>query len=177
MGVTPPSAWPWLAHPVSGLVPATPRPLQTRFRCASALRLKLAAETNSPTHYAKGTPSPAIRPPKETNPGSDCSWASGFRLSFTPLTGVLFTVPSRYSSTIGHRGVLRLGGWSPHLQTRFHVPRPTHGPQRTGTRTGLSPSLARRSRRFRLIRHSHWPDPLSLATTRGVAVAFLSSGY
>ncbi len=30
--------------------------------------------------------------------------------------------------TIGHRGVLRLGGWSPHHRTGFHVPRPTHGP-------------------------------------------------
>ena len=33
------------------------RPLQTCFRCAYAYRLKLAAETNSLTHYTKGTPS------------------------------------------------------------------------------------------------------------------------
>ncbi len=50
-----------------------------------------------------------------------------FQVSFTPLIGVLFTFPSRYLFTIGHRGVLRLGGWSPHVQTRFHVPRPTQG--------------------------------------------------
>ena len=25
----------------------------------------------------------------------------------------------------GHGGVFSLGGWSPHIQTRFHVPRPT----------------------------------------------------
>ncbi len=31
--------------------------------------------------------------------------------------------------TIGQEGVLRLGGWSPHLQTGFHVSRPTHGSQ------------------------------------------------
>ena len=30
--------------------------------------------------------------------------------------------------TIGHRGVLRLGGWSPQIQTGFPVPRPTQGP-------------------------------------------------
>ena len=48
--------------------------------------------------------------------------ASGFRLSFTPRTGVLFTCPSRYSSTIGHTGVFRLGGWSPQLHARFLVP-------------------------------------------------------
>ena len=48
-----------------------------------------------------------------------------FQVSFTPLIGVLFTFPSRYLFTIGRMGVLRLGGWSPHVQTGFHVPRPT----------------------------------------------------
>jgi len=43
---------------------------------------------------------------------------------------VLFTFPSRYSCAIGHRGVLRLGGWSPHLRTGFHGPRPTQGSHR-----------------------------------------------
>jgi hypothetical protein len=50
-----------------------------------------------------------------------------FQVSFTPLVGVLFTFPSRYWSTIGHQGVFRLGGWSPHLQTGFHVSRLTQG--------------------------------------------------
>ena len=50
-----------------------------------------------------------------------------FQVSFTPLIGVLFTFPSRYSFAIGHQGVLRLGEWSPHLQTGFHVSRPTQG--------------------------------------------------
>src|SRR5436853_6643624 len=45
--------------------------------------------------------------------------ACGFRICFTPRTGVLFTCPSRYSSTIGHTGVFRLGGWSPQLHARF----------------------------------------------------------
>jgi hypothetical protein len=40
---------------------------------------------------------------------------------------VLFTFPSRYLCTIGRQGVFRLGGWSPHVQTGFHVPRPTQG--------------------------------------------------
>src|SRR3546814_5546772 len=44
---------------------------------------------------------------------------------FTPLIGVLFTFPSRYWFTIGHVRVFRLGGWSPHVQTGFHVSRPT----------------------------------------------------
>ena len=41
---------------------------------------------------------------------------------------MLFTFPSRYWCTIGRQGVFRLGGWSPHLRTGFHGPRPTHGP-------------------------------------------------
>ena len=53
-----------------------------------------------------------------------------FQVCFTPLIGVLFTFPSRYSSTIGRQGVLRLGGWSPHVQTGFLVSRPTRGPAR-----------------------------------------------
>ena len=48
-----------------------------------------------------------------------------FQVCFTPLFAVLFTFPSRYLFTIGHSGVLRLGGWSPHVQARFHVSRPT----------------------------------------------------
>ena len=45
------------------------------------------------------------------------------------------------------------------------------------TRTGLSPTEARLSRRFRLSRIRHWPGPRSLATTSGVSVDVLSSGY
>ena len=50
-----------------------------------------------------------------------------FQVYFTPLIGVLFTFPSRYLFTIGQLGVLSLGGWSPHVQTEFHVFRPTQG--------------------------------------------------
>ena len=53
-------------------------------------------------------------------------YAYGFRFYFTPLAGVLFAFPSRYWFTIGQSGVFSLGGWSPHVQTRFHVPRLTH---------------------------------------------------
>ena len=45
--------------------------------------------------------------------------ACGFRLSFTPRTGVLFTFPSRYSFTIGHTRVFSLGGWSPQFHARL----------------------------------------------------------
>ena len=65
-----------------------------------------------------------------------------FQVCFTPLIGVLFTFPSRYLFTIGHRVVLRLGGWSPHVQAGFHVSRPTRGLQKEFTHTGLSPTMA-----------------------------------
>src|SRR6204780_2741998 len=42
-----------------------------------------------------------------------------------PLTGVLFTFPSRYWFTIGHQGVFRLRGWSPQIHTEFHGLRAT----------------------------------------------------
>ena len=53
--------------------------------------------------------------------------AHGFRFSFTPLSGVLFTFPSRYSSTIGLPGVLSLGGWCRRIRTGLLRPRPTQG--------------------------------------------------
>jgi hypothetical protein len=120
VGVTPLSACPWLDHSASGLILRTERPVQTRFRCAYTYRLKLARKINSLTHYTKGTRSPAQgRLPLLVG--------IRFQVSFTPLVGVLFTFPSRYWCTIGHRGVLRLGGWSPHVQTGFLVSRLTRG--------------------------------------------------
>lgn len=80
--------------------------------------LNLARYRNSQAHSTKGTPS-------EGFPSSDLLWAYGFRFSFTPLTGVLFTFPSRYLCTIGHQNVFSLGGWSPQLPTGFHVSRGT----------------------------------------------------
>jgi hypothetical protein len=49
----------------------------------------------------------------------------GFRFSFTPLAGVLFAFPSRYSFTIGRQGIFSLGGWSPLLPTGLLGPRGT----------------------------------------------------
>jgi len=45
------------------------------------------------------------------------------------------------------------------------------------THTGLSPTLVCLSRQFWFFTKGHWPDPLSLATTRGVSFDVLSSGY
>ena len=51
-----------------------------------------------------------------------------FQSLFTPFLRVLFTFPLQYWFAIGHTRVLRLGGWSPHVQTGFHVSRLTRGP-------------------------------------------------
>ena len=61
-------------------------------------------------------------PPKA---GSDRLQADGFRVYFTPLFKVLFTFPSRYWFAIGLLGVFSLAGWSPRIQTGFHVSRLT----------------------------------------------------
>jgi hypothetical protein len=45
------------------------------------------------------------------------------------------------------------------------------------TCTGLSPTKARFSNLFQLLHRRHWPNPRSLATTSGVSVDVLSSGY
>src|SRR5678815_4822061 len=48
---------------------------------------------------------------------------------FTPLTGVLFTFPSRYWFTIGHFGVFSLTGWSRQIHAEFLVFRITRVPE------------------------------------------------
>ena len=115
MGVTPPSAWPWLDHSVSGLLPATERPVQTRFRCAYAYRLKLAANRNSLTHYTKGTPSP---------PSSELRLLVGirFQVSFTPLSGCFSPFPHGTCSLSVTREYLGLEGGPPMFRQDFTCP-------------------------------------------------------
>ncbi len=75
-----------------------------------------------------------------------------FQIYFTPLTGVLFTFPSRYLFTIGHQLVFSLGGWSPQIQTGFHVSGPTQVLIKLLplSSTGLSPCVALLSSKVRL---------------------------
>ena len=58
VSITSPSPWPWIDRPVSGLLPATERPIQTRFPYASPKRLSSPLRSKSLTHYTKGTQSP-----------------------------------------------------------------------------------------------------------------------
>ena len=104
-------------------------------------------------------------------------YAYGFRIYFTPLTGVLFAFPSRYWFTIGQSGVFSLGGWSPHVQTGFHVSRPTRFHVIGISATGLSPTMAALSRAFAYPSPRLRASPRSLAATEGISVDFFSSGY
>src|SRR6476620_8343803 len=68
---------------------------------------------NSSAHSSKGTPSGYRSAEAEPATPSDCLWARGFRYCFTPLIGVLFTFPSRYSFAIGRQEYLALDGGPP----------------------------------------------------------------
>jgi hypothetical protein len=48
-----------------------------------------------------------------------------FQVLLTPLTGGLFTFPSRYSYAIDQRVVFSLTQWSAQIHTGFHVSRAT----------------------------------------------------
>ena len=142
MGVTPPSPWSWLDRQVSGLIRATKRPIQTRFRFASTLRLKLAAQTNSLTHYTKGTLSPTWARIVCKHSVSDTISlpSSGFFSPFPHGTCAL-SVTEEYLGLEGGPPMFRQDFTCPALlETNLHV-----------TPTGLSPSVAVLSRTLGLI--------------------------
>src|ERR671925_1135380 len=125
--ITSASAWPWVAHAVSGLVHATtdllgPRPIQTRFRFGSGRQSLTSPHTaNSPDHSSIGTPSRyCLR--SNTLRLLVGTW---FQFLFHSPPGVLFTFPSRYLFTIGHQVVFSLARWSGQILTEFHVLRDT----------------------------------------------------
>jgi hypothetical protein len=133
---------------------------------------------HSPAHSSRGTPSgrspcpfqPAQRPAprqgippegsghRRTGPGkgqqpSDSVWADDFRFCFTPLAGVLFTVPSRYWCTIG-----RLSGYVALERGRPSFPQGsscpvvlTHPPHRPGWWFGYG-ALTPSGRPFQAVR-------------------------
>jgi hypothetical protein len=143
VSVTPPSSWPWIDHLVSGLRPATESPYSDSLSLRLPYSVKLATERKSLTHYTKGTQSPLSRLPLFV--------CMRFQDLFHSPPGVLFAFPSRYLFTIGRLRVFSLGGWSPHLQTGFHVSRPTCRKLSSFlmfSRTGLSPTMAALSRAF-----------------------------
>ncbi len=105
---------------------------------------------------------------------------------------MLFTCPSRYSSTIGHTGVFSLGGWSPQLHARLlgsgvtqelhwasALPLPgCHRLRRSvpGDFRSLTGSV-RGSYNPGPTRRPVWPVPVSLAATQGISFDFSSCRY
>lgn len=140
------SPWPWVAHPVSGLPRATPRPVRTRCRCGSGCRcLSLAARDLSPVRSTKSTPSHHQDAP------TDRGRAVSGTLSL-PSAGVLFTIPSRYSALSVVHGIQPWDVVTPASDGIARAPpysrsRPRAAPLPP---TGLSPALAARSSGVRL---------------------------
>ncbi len=111
------------------------RPIKTRFRYGSPTRVNLATYHNSQAHSSKGTRSLHVSPKAEHAPTACRRTVSG--TISRPLTGALFTFPSRYLCTIGHQGVFRLRRWSSQIHTGFLGPRATWDTARKSLRFHL----------------------------------------
>ncbi len=143
------------------------RPIKTRFRCAYTYRLKLASKTKSLTHYTKGTPSHLKDAP------TVCRRSVSGSVSL-PLSGCFSPFPHGTGSLSVSKEYLAFGGGPPIFRQDFTCPALLDTSLRASC-TGLSPiSLA-------FPDHStHSPGsagPRSLATTNGVSLDVLSSGY
>ncbi len=160
---------------VSCLIPATARPIKTRFRYGSGCNcLNLATKSNSPAHSPKGTPShiaslhPCGCPPIDltlTPEGGASVFRQRDTIVLRPLVGIWFQVlfhsPRRGSFHLSLTVLVRyrspevfsLGRWSSLLPTRFLVSRGTQGHRQESNQlsfTGLSPSTVPLSCRIQL---------------------------
>jgi hypothetical protein len=174
-------------------VPRVCRLVQTRLPCGCPTLgwVNRATRMHSPDHSTKGTPS-ALTPTLGEWPLTAGEYVVSGSLS-SPLRGAFhlsLTVLVHYRSL----KLFSLGGWSPQLPTRFHVPRGTqdanqvHAPTRYGTLTRCGGAFQRlRVGRCACVCWSYnpsrteirlvWALPGSLATTTGISVDFFSSGY
>ena len=145
-------------RPAPALSPSIPRPHVTavRRRPAQAAR-RLPAHCCAASGSISSGSSLATRcargkaPRRPIKLGLRLFVCMRFQDLFHSPPGVLFAFPSRYWFTIGRLRVFSLGGWSPHLQTGFHVSRPTSlapGSTCVPSGTGLSPTAAGLSRPF-----------------------------
>jgi hypothetical protein len=141
------------------------RPIQTRFRYGYPTRVNLATYRNSQAHSSKGTRS-LHASHQDWHAPTACRHTVSGTIS-RPLTGVLFTFPSRYLFTIGHQGVFRLRRWSSQIHTEFLGLRATWDPAQESYRfraTGVSPSTPALSRTF------GYPYDFSLSTRTAVLI-------
>ena len=144
------SPCPWVAHPVSGLIPATIRPIQTRFRYGFGCNsLNLATEINSQAHSPRGTLSGIagnICISTALNPLLALQLFVGFRfqvLFHSPNRGTFhlsLTVLVHYRSP----NVFSLGKWTSQIPAGLACPAVLRylAEDNQFSHTGLSPSLA-----------------------------------
>ena len=144
------SPCPWVAHSVSGLIPATIRPIQTRFRYGFGCHsLNLATEINSQAHSPRGTLSGIagnISISRALDPLLALQLFVGFRfqvLFHSPNRGTFhlsLTVLVHYRSP----SVFSLGEWTPQIPAVLACTAvlryPAGGIQ--FSHTGLLPSMA-----------------------------------
>ena len=160
------------------------RPIQTRSRYGSGPEvLNLASYIHSPDHSTKV--------PDHPIDGLSVLVSTRFQVLFTPLRGA-FHLSFTVLYTIGHWVVFRLGGWSPHIPTGFHV---SGGTLDTASsvlfrvRDSHTVSSAFPCRSTRFPRYTLLSEPqkyyyswfglfrVRLATTSGISVDFSSSPY
>ena len=144
------SPCPWVAHQVSGLIPATIRPIQTRFRYGFGCHsLNLATEINSQAHSPRGTPS-GIAPRTGLRHSTDTLLA--LRLIVSLRFQVLFHSPNRGTfhlslTVLVHyrsQSVFSLREWTPQIPTGLACPAVLRYLVEVNrfSHTGLLPSLA-----------------------------------
>src|SRR5438874_12442679 len=128
------------------------RPIQTRFRYGYPSRVNLATYRNSQAHSSKGTRS--LHSGRSQIAPTACRHTVSGTIS-RPLTGVLFTFPSRYWFTIGHQGVFRLRRWSSWIPAGFHVSRGTQGTHRS-QQAVVYRAVTVYGRSFQIVRLVYW---------------------
>ena len=144
------SPCPWVAHPVSCLIPATMRPIQTRFRYGFGCHsLNLATEINSQAHSPRGTLSGIVR-------NVSISRVLNLLLALQLFVGfrfqVLFHSPNRgafhlsLTVLVHYRSpsVFSLGEWTPQFPAGLACPAVLRylAEDNQFSHTGLLPSLA-----------------------------------
>ncbi len=122
------SPCPWVAHTVSGLIPATIRPIQTRFRYGfECYSLNLATEINSQAHSPRGTLSGMTR---NVPISRGLNLLLALQLLVSLWFQVLFNSPNRgtfhlsLSVLVHYRSssVFSLGEWTPQLPAGLACP-------------------------------------------------------
>ena len=170
-GISRASACPRVDRLVSGLPPATSRPIQTRFPYGSPVVRLTSPLTVTPRlilQEARRHPAPARRPEHMAPTGCRHTVSGSISLPFRGSFHLSLSVLVHYRSL----GVFSLRRWSSQIRTGHLVPRATWEIGRETSAlspTGLSPSMARLSRHLRLgrcfvtpwrVRGLSWPLPL-----------------